>query len=435
MDVGGDHVPEQSYSQAFSEIGVTGLQRYDGFIAEEYLPQLQGQRAVKVYTEMSQGDPVVGAILFTVDMLMRQVSWAVEPYTNSAQDKKRAAFLESCLYDMSHTWEDTLSEILSFLPYGWSFFEIVYKRRLGEQKDAAKHSRYNDGLISWRKLAIRAQDTLYKWQFDESGGVQAMVQFSPVDVGLRVIPIEKGLLFRTKVRKGSPEGTSILRNAYRPWYFKKHIEEIEGIGIERDLAGLPVAWVPPQLLSARALPEERAVLEEIKKIIVNVRRDEQEGVVFPLVYDEHGNKQYDFTLLSTGGRRQFDTDQIIARYDQRIAVTILADFILLGSDRIGSYALSLNKTEIFTTAIGTWLDVVAGVFNRHAIPRLFKLNGFPLNRLPILTHGDVKIPSLAQIGEYIKTLSGAGLTLFPDEALENYLRSAANLPLKEKAGS
>jgi hypothetical protein len=426
-------VPNSSRRQAFTELGTTGLKRYDGVIAEEYLPELQGQQAVKVYTQMSQGDPVVGAILFAVDMLMRQVSWSVEPYTNSAQDKKRAAFLESCLDDMSHTWEDTLSEILSFLPYGWSFHEIVYKRRLGESSDATKHSRYSDGLIGWRKLAIRAQDTLYKWQFDEGGGVQAMVQFSPVDAGLRVIPIEKGLLFRTKARKGSPEGTSILRHAYRPWYFKKHIEEIEGIGIERDLAGLPVAWVPPQILSTRALPEERAVLEEIKKIIVNVRRDEQEGVVFPLVYDEHGNKQYDFTLLSTGGRRQFDTDQIITRYDQRIAVTILADFILLGSERVGSFALSLSKTDLFTTAIGTWLDSIAAVFNRHGIPRLFKLNGWPTNRLPVLTHGDVKIPSLQQIGEYIQTLSGAGMQLFPDEGLENYLRSAANLPPKEEA--
>lgn len=176
------------------------------------------------------------------------------------------------------------------------------------------------------------------------------------------------------------------------------------------------------------------MLEAIKKIIVNVRRDEQEGVVFPLAYDEHGNKQYDFSLLSTGGRRQFDTGQIIARYDQRIAVTILADFILLGSERVGSFALSLNKTDLFTTAIGTWLDAVAAVFNRHGVPRLFKLNGWPTNRLPVLVHGDVKIPSLQQIGEYIQTLSGAGMQLFPDEQLENYLRSAANLPPKEEAG-
>ena len=31
----------------------------------------------------------------------------------------------------------------------------------------------------------------------------------------------QALLFRTKSRKDNPEGRSILRNAYRPWYFKE----------------------------------------------------------------------------------------------------------------------------------------------------------------------------------------------------------------------
>ncbi|MGI6498023.1 MAG: hypothetical protein ACOX0U_04265 [Oscillospiraceae bacterium] len=52
------------------------------------------------------------------------------------------------------------------------------------------------------------------------------------------------MIFRTKSRKGSPEGRSILRNAYRSWYFKRRIQEIEGIGIERDLAGFPTLTAP-----------------------------------------------------------------------------------------------------------------------------------------------------------------------------------------------
>lgn len=34
------------------------------------------------------------------------------------------------MHDMQDTWTDTISEILSFLTYGWSFHEIVYKRRI-----------------------------------------------------------------------------------------------------------------------------------------------------------------------------------------------------------------------------------------------------------------------------------------------------------------
>ncbi|RJQ04432.1 MAG: hypothetical protein C4551_10790 [Bacillota bacterium] len=322
-----------------SEIGLSGLSRMGGTVYEEFLPQLQGPKAIKVYREMSTNDPVVGAILFAVDMLLRQVSWRVEPASPETPDQEAAEFLQSCLGDMSATWEDTVSEILSMLVYGFSYHEIVYKRRLGDQRDPTKRSRYTDGRIGWRKLAGRSQDTLYQWEFDEHGGIQAMVQQAPPDYSLRRIPIEKGLLFRTRAHKGSPEGYSVLRNAYRPWWMKKRIEEIEAIGIERDLAGLPIAWVPPELLGPNATAEQKATLDAIKKIVRNVRRDEQEGIVFPLAYRD-GEKAFDFGLLSTGGRRQFDTDSVIARYDQRIAMTVLCDFILLGHEKVGSFALA-----------------------------------------------------------------------------------------------
>lgn len=61
------------------------------------------------------------------------------------------------------------------------------------------------------------------------------------------IPMSKAMLFRTESVKDNPEGRSILRNAYRSWYFKRRIQEIEAIGIERDLAGLPVIHAPERL--------------------------------------------------------------------------------------------------------------------------------------------------------------------------------------------
>lgn len=410
------------------EIGRTGLMRFGGHVYEEFLPDLTGNRAIKVYKEMSENDPVVGAFLFAIDMLMRNVTWTVRPYSQSQEDLEAADFLRSCMEDMSMTWQDTISEILSMLTYGWSYHEIVYKIRGGDSRDPTRRSRFNDGRIGWRKLPIRAQESLWAWEFDEAGGVRAMVQQAPPDYELRTIPIEKSLLFRTRAHKGNPEGRSILRNAYRPWYFKKHIEEIEGIGIERDLAGLPVAWVPPKLLSPNASPAERALLEEIKRVIVNVRRDEQEGVIFPLMFDDAGNKVYDFSLLSTGGQRQFNTDAIVGRYDQRIAMTVMADFILLGHENVGSFALSSSKTNLFAVALGAWLQSIAGVFNRHAVPRLFELNGYRLSALPELEPGDIEVPDLQELGAYIQSLAGAGMPLFPDQALENYLRQVAGLP-------
>ena len=116
---------------ANKEIGRIGQRRYGGTIYEEFLHELRGTRGIEVYREMSENDDVVGAILFAIEMLVRQCDWNVEPGGDTAKDKEAAEFVESCMHDMQDTWTDTISEILSFLTYGWSFHEIVYKRRMG----------------------------------------------------------------------------------------------------------------------------------------------------------------------------------------------------------------------------------------------------------------------------------------------------------------
>jgi len=417
----------------FSESGRTGLNRYGGFIYEEYHKDLKGTKGVKVYKEMRDNEPVVGAILYAIKMLIRQASWRVEPAGNTSQDHEAADFLESCLYDMSTSWHNIITEILSMLVFGWSWHEIVFKRRMGDSRDPSKKSKYNDGRIGWRKLPIRAQESLYEWMYDEKDeSLIGMRQQAPPTWKIYDIPLSKSLLFRTESFKDDPGGRSILRTAYRPYYFKKHIEEIEAIGIERDLAGLPVANVPVELLSKNATPEQKALRESIKKMLATIRRDTNEGIVFPAEDTPDGKKTgYKLSLLTSGGRRQLDTNATIMRYDRAIAITTLADFILIGHEKVGSFALNSSKTALFSTAGGAFLDGICEVFNSHAIPTLFSLNPFQgLTGLPELKHGDLETVDLTELGEYITAMSGAGATLFPDDALENYLRQQAGFPEK-----
>ena len=226
------------------EQGRIGQKRYGGIFYEEFLSDLRGLRGVRIYQEMADNDDVVGAILFAIKMLIRQTNWTVQAASNEEGDKRAAEFVESCLDDMQSTWTDTISEILSFLTYGWSLHEIVYKRRMGLKKDPRLDSKFDDGLIGWQKLPIRAQESLYQWDFDEHDNLIAFEQMPAPTFKVIRIPIDKCLLFRTESRKDNPEGRSILRNAYQAWYYKKRIQEIEGIGIERDLAGFPVLIAP-----------------------------------------------------------------------------------------------------------------------------------------------------------------------------------------------
>ena len=405
------------------EIGRIGQRRYGGLFYEEFLPELRGKRGIEVYREMSENDDVVGAILFAIEMLVRQCYWKIEPVGSNAKDKEAAAFVQSCMDDMQDTWIDTISEILSFLTYGWSFHEIVYKRRMGNTRDSRTRSKYHDGMIGWKKLPIRAQETLYQWEYDQEDNLLGMTQMPPPDFGIYTIPVEKAMLFRTKKRKGNPEGRSILRNAYRPWYFKRRIQEIEGIGIERDLAGLPVIYGPEGLdLWDETIPEHVEITEGLEEMVRNIRRDEMEGVVLPFGYK--------LELLSSGGTRQFDTNTIINRYDTRIAMTVLADFIFLGHDQTGSWALSSDKTELFAVAIGAFLDIICETFNSQGIPALIDINNpyfAEITGYPKMVHGDIEDADITKVAAFIKDMTGIGI-LIPDDGLEDYIRQVGHLP-------
>lgn len=404
------------------EIGRIGQRRFGGIVYEEFLPELRGSRGVEIYHEMSENDDVVGAILYAIEMLVRQTKWNVEPGGSTAKDKEAAEFVESCMDDMQNTWVDTISEILSFLTYGWSYHEIVYKRRMGNTADTRTRSKYSDGLIGWAKLPIRAQETLYQWEYDENDNLTGMTQMPPPDYGLLTIPLSKALLFRTKSRKDNPEGRSILRNAYRSWHFKRRIQEIEGIGIERDLAGLPVMHAPEGMDIWNDDDDTKKILARLEEMVRGVRRDEMEGLVLPYGFE--------MKLLSSGGTRQFDTNAIIDRYDTRIAMTVLADFIFLGHQQNGSWALSSDKTELFAMACGAYLDIIAETFNSQGIPSLIDINGDHFKGItgyPTLTHGDIEDADIQKVSTYIKDMVGIGV-LIPDDGLEDYIRQIGNLP-------
>ena len=414
------------------EIGRIGQYRLYGsdvssIFFEEFLPELRGYRGVEAYQEMADNDATIGAILFAVEMLMRQCEFHIEPAGDTDKDKEAAEFVESCMDDMDRTWADTMSEILSFLTYGWSYHEIVYKRRSGRTGSPITNSKYADGLIGWRKLPIRSQDTLYGWVYkDGTDELEAMDQVPPPHYEHCIIPVEKALHFRTRSRKDNPEGRSILRTAYRAYYFKKRLEEIEGYGIERDLAGFPVLYAPKDMpIWDQNDPEMVAALTRAENIVSSIRRDAREGLVLP-----GGEDGWRIELITSGSRRQFDTNQIIDRYDRRIATSVLADFVMLGQQQVGSFALADNKTKIFAMAIGTYLDTICEVFNNQGIPRLIDINGDHFKGItdyPTMVHGDIEDKDLQSFASYVTSMVGAGI-LVPDESLEDEVRRIGGLP-------
>ena len=165
-----------------------------------------------------------------------------------------------------------------------------------------------------------------------------------------------------------------------------------------------------------------AIRAGLEAMVKNIRRDSTEGLVLPFGYT--------FELTSTGGSRQFDTNSIIARYDTKISQTVLADFIQLGHESVGSFALSSDKTNLFSMAICAFLDIICQTFNSQGIPALIDINGdhfAGVTDYPRLTHGDIEDVDLATMATFIKDMTSIGV-IIPDESLEDYVRQLGKLP-------
>lgn len=402
------------------QFGVSGLRRYGPYIYEEFLPELRWPGAGSVYQEMSDNDAVIGSILYLAEMLIRGCTWSVKPASESLADVEAAEFLESCMHDMDTSWASVISEVISMLVYGFSFHEIVYKIRRGPDETNNKYkSKYNDGRIGWRSLPCRAQTSLAEWEFDNDGDVTAFIQRCEPTFNTIRIPMTKGLLFRTRVSKDNPEGKSLLRNAYRSWFFKKHFEEIEGIGIERDLAGFPVLTAPENLDLWNDSDENMVKMRaDAEALVASIRRDSEEGALLP-----HG---WELKLLTSGSSRQINIGETIQRYDTRIAMTMLSDIIMIGNNGTGSFALADTKKSLLAAALQAQVDNIADVFNSKAVPSLFKINNFPgITQYPEIVPSGIQTPTLSELSLMLRAM---GLNIAGDKDLLEYLRHLLSLP-------
>ena len=388
-----------------------------GIRMDEFIPDLRGERGIKRLREMSQNDAIVGAILSAMALMIRSTPWRIEGGSDEANE-----LVKYCLHELDDsTFEMFLSDVLSFLPFGFSVFEIVARRP----------SLHPKGWVTLSRLAPRAQWTIDRFEVDRQARILGVQQTSTLGSGF--IPAWKLLHFRTASKQNDPAGVSVLRNAYQPWYFARRIQEIEAVAIERELNGLPLFRIPSDYLSPDATDEQKALVSMVKQIGRDVKRNEQGFIIIPSdPYEDSDGKLsdirlVDFELVASQGKRDIATNEVIIRYQQDIARSALADFVMLGVNDRGSFALSKSKADLFLKALEGYLDAIASVLNRQLVPKLMMWNGIAKDDAPKIMHGRVAPTDLAELQGYIKAMADIGVDL-RDETTIDFLRNAAGLP-------
>lgn len=407
-----------SETAAKIELGVSGKNTYTGDIrADEFLQELRGKKAIQKYREMRDNNAIVGSIMYAVEQTLRDVKIEVKPADDSAVAKQEADFLQSVLDDMDHSLDDHISEALSYLTYGFSWFEMVYKRREGDFRSPKKNSKYEDGRIGIKKIAIRAPWTVEQFEVDQNTGeILGMYQEAAWGKRPAMIPVEKSVYYRTTSLNNDPSGRSVLRNAYVSYTYLNKIQSYEAIAIERELHGVPIGRMPAEYMSADASVDQAALRNQFDRILRDLKLNEQGYALLPsdLYVDADGKptnqRLMDIELITANGSRSIDIDPVVKRYQHDIARSLMAEFLMLGSGS-GSYALSKTKTDLFLRSLESYINTIVDVLNKQLVERLWQLNGLDWSTMPKLVAGDVAPHDLREIAAFLRNINNAGIEL------------------------
>ena len=423
-----------------TETGFTGLRVLNKQIIEETNRAFRFPSFLKTVDEM-RINPTVATALNVYKMMLGKVKWTVAaPIGATAQQLERAKFVESCMTDMEGSWGSFISEVLSYLSYGFSVQEKVFRRRL-----KVNGSKYNDGLIGLRKIAPRGQDTTYGWVFSDDGrdllGVEQtlvnlesgyrytqITQANPT--GRIFIPRNKFLLFSADSTKGNPQGHSLLKPVYLAFKQLTLLQEQQMLGVAKDIQGIPVIQIPPKYMDGNASDADAAVYAMCKSIVDNLANGTQRGIVFPMMADPESKLPlFTVSLLESKGGKAFNIPEIIKALQNDILRALSCDVIGMGQDQAGSFSLNDSTTSLLSLALAHRLNEMAEVLNSDLVPQIFALNGWSDTDLPKFVPGDFSSTSAEEFSKFIQRVGSVGL-LEVDRALLNRINEVGGIPQK-----
>ena len=384
-------------------VGVTGLKHIGGRIREEYLGALKNwSTEVKLYLEM-RDDPIIGALVDAIKLPLQAASFSVQTAPGGAtNDEAAAEWLWEAMNNMeSQPWISHVEDGLECLDFGFALGEIVLDKRA-------------DGRLWLKNIDPRGQESLKRWEYekDEKDKLESFVQNDPNTGSQYTIPIAKCVHFRYRGRKGNPQGHSILRALYRPYKFARNLEDLEGIGIERDVGGMPIAKL-------KEGGYEDADIIALKTALKGLRKDDEVYLIEPEGVD---------IRAYGGGSKIYDVNQVIDRWHKITLMRFFAQFLILGMGNVGTQALVKGSQDFFSLVLEAIQRYLLETWNLQLVPYLFRFNSWTgISGYPEIIWEKPGRVDLVALVNFMNTAIGAKL-LTPTDLDEDHIRGLADLP-------
>ena len=387
----------KSTSVSGPEIGESGVQILSGIITgEEYNRTLSGRKAIAIWDEMRRSDATVGASLRAVKLPIKSVKWFTTAASDDPADIEIDDFVQWNLFERLK-FKAILGEVLTHLEFGFSVHEMVFGMELVNGVER----------IVLQKFAFRKQTTILYWNAGE--GVPGVTQWTPSG-GSHQIPLEKIIVFTNEQEGENYEGRSILRAAYKHWFYKDKLYQIDAVGHERQALGV-VKIKYPQGATDTAR-------KAAKNAAANLRANEEAYIEEPQGWD------INFMDMKSGTLK--DVQPSIDHHDRQITKNVLAQFLELGSKGgSGSRAVSQDHSKLFDQASEAVAEYIADTFG-YVIKTLVDLN-FNVTDYPKMSVGKVGDEKISELSDALTKFETAGF-IHPTPEDEAYVRSITGFP-------
>lgn len=389
------------------EIGGSSETLYRRAVSQDYNPELSGRRAIDKYREM-RNDSVVRSTLKLHKTPVLAARWFVQPASQLPEDQAKAQFVWDNLTKwMSMSFPQFITEAMLMCDYGVYSFEKVFqfKNWYNPLTEAFEEK------LAWRKFAPRPPYEIEEFVYDKTGGPEAVTvstETEPKDIG-----INKMLVFTFDKEGGDLWGFSLLRSAYKHWFYKEQLYKIDAIQKERHGIGIPVIVLPPNFSAT-----DKRLAEKIGE---SLRTNEKAHVVLPPGWEVY--------FLKLEGQR-VDALESAQHHAEKLYENVLANFMVTRGDTGAITALEAVHTKVarFTA------EIIRDVINHYAIPQLMMYN-WPEEEMP---HGypELKVRRLGDERDWrtisfaIRNFIGAQ-AMMVDDPLRHWIRDEMDLPIED----
>lgn len=384
-------------------LGDSGTRMLHGIITEEYNPELQGIEGIKIFDEMRKNDAAVRAALLACTLPIRRADWFIKPGNDTPEAEEQAAYVRHALFDwLDITWDDVLRQALLMVPFGVMLFEKVY----GTYDDPDTGKTY----VTLKRLAPRLPKSILMWELvDRTFGIQQIRQ----DGQLAQIPGSKLLIFCNEREGDNWWGNSMIRAAYKHWYYKNNFYKIDAVAFERQGLGVPTITMP---IGYTESDEKNA-----KIALSNLRASEDAYMVLP--------PDYKFEFANMGANTTRDPSKSIDHHNKQILQSVLAQFLELGASKAssGSRALSQDHSDLFLKAMEALANTIRDVITKDQIREMVDLNFDNVEAYPVLDYSGISKVDVAALGQSLSQLVTAG-AIHPTDDDEQWIRAAMGMP-------